>query len=146
MTDTPLSVLLVDDDRDACNVFQMIVEHYNLQLTIVEDAETAYRHLANHSPDVIVMDIFLPGIDGYQAYNYIRKHVLAPNSVVIATTAYYTSDTQREILSWGFSGYLPKPFDPATLVPYLEEVAGKRKKQQPPPGDDERTVTHGHGY
>ncbi len=144
MANTPLSILLVDDDQDACDVFRMIVEHYHLQLTVAEDAETAFHHLANHAPDVIVMDIFLPGIDGYQAYNHIRKQALAPKSAVIATTAYYTTDTQHEVLSWGFSGYLPKPFDPAMLVPYLEEVAGRKPKQQPPTGD--AAVPHGRDY
>jgi CheY-like chemotaxis protein len=129
MANMPLSILLVDDDQESCDVFRTIVEHYHLQLTAAEDAEAAFRHLADHAPDVIVMDIFLPGIDGYQAYNHIRKHALAPQSVVIATTAYYTTDTRCEVLSWGFSGYLPKPFDPATLVPYLEEVAGRKPKQ-----------------
>jgi CheY-like chemotaxis protein len=128
MAETPLSVLLVDDDEDARNVFKMIVEHHNLQLAIAEDAEAAFHHLADHTPDVIVMDIFLPGVDGYQAFNYIRKHALAPTCAVVATTAYYTTDTQREVASWGFNGYLPKPFDSATLVPYLEEVVSQNKK------------------
>ncbi len=123
MTNAPLSVLLIDDDRDARNVFQMIIEHYHLHIAVVENAEDAYKYLSNSTPDVIVIDIFLPGIDGYQALHYIRKHELAPASAVVATTAYYTSDTQREVLAWGFNGYLPKPFNPETLVSYLEQVA-----------------------
>ncbi len=122
MTSLPLSVLLVDDDRDARNVFQMIVEHYHLQITVVESAEDAYKYLTKSTPDVIVMDIFLPGIDGYQALHHIRKHGLAPSSAVVATTAYYTPDTAREVLAWGFNGYLQKPFDPDTLVSYLEQM------------------------
>ncbi len=123
MTNVPLSVLLVDDDRDARNVFQMIIEHHHLQITVVESAEDAYKYLTKSSPDVIVIDIFLPGIDGYQALHHIRKHGLAPTSAVVATTAYYTSDTSREVLAWGFNGYLAKPFNPETLVPYLEQMA-----------------------
>ncbi len=122
MTSEPLSILLIDDDQDARNVFQMIIEHHHLRITVVESAEDAYKYLTKSTPDVIVIDIFLPGIDGYQALHHIRKHSLAPTSAVVATTAYYTSDTQREVLAWGFNGYLAKPFNPDTLVAYLEQV------------------------
>jgi CheY-like chemotaxis protein len=123
MPSVPLSVLLIDDDRDARNVFQMIIEHYHLQFAVVENAEDAYQYLSKSTPDVIVIDIFLPGTDGYQTLHHIRKHGLAPASAVVATTAYYTSDTQREVLAWGFNGYLPKPFNAETLVPFLQQVA-----------------------
>ncbi len=130
MPSVPLSVLLIDDDRDARNVFQMITEHHHLHITLLENAEDAYKYLTKSTPDVIVIDIFLPGIDGYQALHYIRKHGLAPQSAVVATTAYYTSDTQREVLAWGFNGYLPKPFNPETLVPYLQRVASGGNPEQ----------------
>jgi CheY-like chemotaxis protein len=123
MTSIPLSVLFIDDDRDARNVFQMIIEHHHLQITVAENAEDAYKYLSKMTPDVIVIDIFLPGIDGYQALHHIRKQGLAPTSAVVATTAYYTPDTQREVLAWGFNGYLPKPFNLETLVPYLQQIA-----------------------
>jgi CheY-like chemotaxis protein len=45
---------------------------------------------------------------------------------VIATTAYHTSDTRDELLSRGFSGYLPKPLNTSTLVPYLTEMINRR--------------------
>ncbi len=130
MAIVPLSVLLIDDDRDARNVFQMIVEHHHLHIAMAENAEDAYKYLSKSTPDVIVIDIFLPGIDGYQALHHIRKHGLAPTSVVIATTAYYTSDTQREVLAGGFNGYLPKPFNPKTLVPYLVQIASGTDPEQ----------------
>jgi CheY-like chemotaxis protein len=122
MTNKPISVLLVDDDPDTRNVFQLVMDHYQLQLTVAEDAETALNYLRANTPDVIVMDIFLPGIDGYQALHQIRKHALVPDCRVVATTAYYTTDTQKDVLAWGFSGYLPKPLNPAQLVPYLQQI------------------------
>ena len=127
MTPESLSVLLVDDDQHTCNVFQMVMDHYKIPLTVAQDAETALTYLSQNTPDVIIMDIFLPGIDGYQALYQIRKHALAPTSTVIATTAYYTADTQKDVLAWGFSGYLPKPLNPMTLIPYLQEVLQRSK-------------------
>lgn len=130
MTDKPLSILLVDDDEDTRNVFQLVMDHYHYHLAIAEDAETALAYLRDHQPDVVVMDIFLPGIDGYQALHQIRKNVLAPKCSVIATTAFYTHDTPKEIQAWGFSGYLPKPLNAMELVPYLQQVVEADRNRQ----------------
>jgi CheY-like chemotaxis protein len=129
MTDKPISVLLVDDDPDTRNVFQLVMDHYQMQLTVAEDAETALNYLRANTPDVIVMDIFLPGIDGYQALHQIRKYALVPDCRVVATTAYYTADTQKDVLAWGFSGYLPKPLNPSNLVPYLQQIVNGNSQE-----------------
>jgi CheY-like chemotaxis protein len=118
----PMFVLLVDDDEDTRNVFQLVMSHFNHKVVVMEDAESALEYLRTNAPDVIVMDIFLPNLDGYQALQQIRKTALAPNTRVVATTAYYTSDTHKEVLAWGFAGYLPKPINPTKLVSYLEQI------------------------
>lgn len=125
MTDKPLSILLIDDDPHTRNMFEMVTSHHNVELATANDAETALTYLRDNKPDVIVLDIMLPGIDGYQALNQIRKQTLAPDVRVVATTAYYTADTQSEVFARGFSGYLPKPLNPSTLVEYLESVVAK---------------------
>jgi DNA-binding response OmpR family regulator len=121
-SDSLMSVLLVDDDPHACALVELVMRHHNVPLAIVSDAETALDYLRSHSADVIIMDLFLPGIDGYQALSQIRRSSLANNARVIASTAYYTNDTQQEVLRWGFDGYLPKPIEAGKLVPYLRSV------------------------
>jgi len=121
MNYSDITVLLVDDDPDAQQVFEIVMNHHNVPYTIVGDAESALDYLRSHSPDVVLMDIFLPGLDGYQALDRIRQASLAPTSRIIATTAYYTRDTQDEVLQRGFDGYLAKPFDEG-LISYLQKV------------------------
>ena len=116
------SVLLVDDDPHTCNIFQMVMEHFNLDFTIARDAESAFLALETCKPDVIVLDIFLPGTDGYQIFNRIRQQSLAPDAAIVATTAYYTPDTQNDVMARGFQGFLPKPLNSASLVPSLEQA------------------------
>lgn len=116
------SILLVDDDPDACAIFRLVMNHHQLPVTIVANAESAIDYLRSHQADIIVLDLFLPGLDGFQAMNQIRKAALAPDSRFIATTAYYTNDTQQEVMERGFDGYIPKPFDSSGLVAYLESV------------------------
>lgn len=117
----PLSVLLIDDDADIRNMFQMVMEHHQVDFTAVGSAETAFDYLSQHAPNVIILDIFLPGMDGYQALRQIRQQY-APEARIVATTAYYTSDTGRDLEDRGFNGYLLKPVNPTTLIPYLNEL------------------------
>ena len=121
MSERPITVLLVDDDFDAQSVFELVMQHYKVPFDIVGDAESALDFLKTHTPDVVLMDIFLPGMDGYQALDRIRRSATASGTRVIATTAYYTNDTQQEVIRRGFDGYLPKPFDDG-LVNYLQHI------------------------
>ena len=116
-----LSVLLVDDDPYSQEVFELVMTHHNLPYTVVDDAETALDYLQTNIPDVVVMDIFLPGLDGYQALDRIRRTAGISGCRVIATTAYYTRDTQQEVMNRGFDGYVAKPFD-KDLVNYLQTI------------------------
>lgn len=124
---TTMQVLLVDDDPHACNVFQLVMDHYNLPLTIVHDAETALDYLHEHTPDIAVFDLFLPGIDGFQALKQIRSKNLVPSCRIIATTAYHTHDTVQEIQARGFDGYIAKPVNAQELIAYLESVLKQDK-------------------
>jgi CheY-like chemotaxis protein len=116
------SVLLVDDDAHTCNIFRMVMDHFQIKLNIANNAEEAFHLLETFVPDVIVLDIFLPGTDGYQMFNRIRRNALAPNAAIVATTAYYTENTQSDVIARGFQGYLPKPLDSASLVPNLKNA------------------------
>lgn len=121
----PIKVMLVDDDPSACDVFRLVMKHYDYPILIAGDAETAMDYLQNYQPDVIVLDIFLPGLDGYQALKQIKREALAPTSRMVATTAYYTSDTEQEALRQGFDGYLAKPIDPNALINFLQDVVAR---------------------
>jgi CheY-like chemotaxis protein len=120
------SIILVDDDPHVCNIFELVMNHNQLSLMIFSEAEQAIQYLQENTSDVVVLDLFLPGLDGYQALDQIRKTALDPSCRVVATTAYYTNDTRQEIEARGFNGYLPKPFAAKNLVAYLQSVADKR--------------------
>jgi CheY-like chemotaxis protein len=120
-----MSILLVDDDPHACEVMQLVMRHHKLPLTILGDAESALDYLKSNTPDIVIMDIFLPGIDGYQALRRIRQTSLVPDCRFVATTAYYTNDTEQEITKRGFDGYIPKPFDSSQLITYLESIVDR---------------------
>jgi CheY-like chemotaxis protein len=125
MNPESFSVLLIDDDETTANLFKMILEHHQLPLMVVREAASALEYLKTNTPDVIVIDIFLPGMDGYQTLAAIRKNGLAQGINCIATTSYYTTDTKTEALNRGFDGYITKPLEMSKLVPYLKQVVQK---------------------
>lgn len=117
-----LSVLLLDDDPEMHNLFQIIMEHYHIQLATALDAQSGLAYLAQHSPDVIVVDLILPDSDGYRVLAAIRENATTRNSKVILTTTYYKSDAKPDILERGFDGFLAKPLSPTNLIPYIESI------------------------
>jgi len=118
-----LTMLLVDDDWHTQNIFALIAAFHGSKVTIVKDAESALNYLERHRPDLIVLDLYLDGVDGFQILRLIRNSPLDPCCPIVATTAYFTPMT----LSWsvlsGFDGYLEKPFKVESLWPFCEALA-----------------------
>lgn len=124
MTTKTLSVLLVDDDPYVCDLFEMILQHHDLPITTFNRAAKALEYLQTNAVDVVILDLFLPEMDGYRALDAIRRLPPGQGCKIIATTSYYTQDTEQEVFNRGFDGYLPKPFTLTTLVNYLYTIAG----------------------
>src|SRR5438552_530953 len=108
MAQHTFSVLLIDDDATTANLFDLVTTHHQVALTWVKDAQTAFDYLQQQTPDVIVIDIFMPELDGYRTLDAIRYGHLADNAVCVATTSYHNSDTPATLSQHGFDGYLPK--------------------------------------
>ncbi|HVO43462.1 MAG TPA: response regulator [Aggregatilineales bacterium] len=124
MSDKPL-ILLVDDDPSTHDIFQDILDHVGMELRVATDRASTLEVLAGCRPDAIVMDIFLPDTDGYKLLNDVRALPRLSDCPVIATTAYYTSDSIANLQAGGFDRYLFKPYDPDQVIKVLYEAVGK---------------------
>jgi len=114
-------VLIVEDNPDNLKTLRAVIEK---DYTIVEAADggQAIDQVRQYPPDLILMDIALPGMDGFAALSEIRKHV-APGSHVpiVAVTARAMKGDREEILARGFDGYLSKPVDAGLLQRTIED-------------------------
>ena len=112
-------VLLIDDDPVVQNVVEAILTHHHIRLMVAGNEQETAARLSEARPDIVILDIFLPGLDGYALLKIVKNYVNCP---VIATTTYYTSASRATMEAAGFDSFLPKPIVPERLVPLLEEI------------------------
>jgi CheY-like chemotaxis protein len=122
MSQTPFSVLLLDDDPHTRELFRLVFTHHDLELVTVATADAALECLRTYTPQVVVVDLVMPDIDGFEALDEIRKLPTSSQMRFVATTAYYSSDTTDMVYAHGFHGYLPKPLAVEELVSRLRSV------------------------
>jgi PAS domain S-box-containing protein len=118
-------VLVIDDSRDAADTLAMLVETAGGEGRVAYDGEDGLRQALEHRPDVILLDIGLPGIDGYETCRRIRR-ALGSAVVVIAVTGYGQERDKAQASSAGFDSHLTKPVDVATLEKRLASIKSLR--------------------
>jgi signal transduction histidine kinase/ActR/RegA family two-component response regulator len=120
-----IRVLAVDDDPDAVRLVAEVLGAAAAQVTTASSAEAALAALDSDVPDVIVTDLGMPRVDGFQLLERIRSHgePRVRRVPVAALTAYARSDDRVKALRAGFDIHLAKPIDPAELVAAVAALA-----------------------
>ncbi|RPI47288.1 MAG: response regulator [Betaproteobacteria bacterium] len=112
-----IRVLVVDDEPDARELIQRILQNHGATASCVASAEEALRFLAASPPDVLISDIGMPGMDGYQLMRKIRADEPRDRRLpAVALTAFARSEDRKRAILAGYQTHLAKPFDTAELV------------------------------
>jgi len=120
-------VLAVDDDADALTLVREILETAGAQVFTAASAPAALAVLEEQSPDVLISDLGMPGMDGFELIQRVRtltnekKHIPAA-----ALTAYARSEDRARALRTGFEMHLAKPIDPSELIAAVVSLARRR--------------------
>jgi PAS domain S-box-containing protein len=117
-------ILLVDDDAESLVPLQIFLEQESAHVFPAASAEEALRKLAEEEFHVLISDIGMPVMDGYEFISTVRRLPHVQNSVVpaIALTAYASADDKRRVLSSGFQQHFPKPLDFDELLEAVREL------------------------
>jgi len=118
MTDSkapPRRVLIVDDNEDAANSLALILELGGHKTASVYTAADALQRAAAFKPDVVLLDIGLPGMDGYEVAQKMRELPGLRNIRLVAVTGYGRSDDRLRARDAGFDDHLTKPVEFAVL-------------------------------
>jgi CheY-like chemotaxis protein len=114
-------VLVVEDNPDNMLTVKALLAD---DFVVIEatDGKVAVEQAKRHKPDLILMDIALPEMDGIQALKAIRNDARLQNIAVIALTASAMTSDREAILAYGFDGYIPKPIDHDEFMHTIQQV------------------------
>jgi DNA-binding response OmpR family regulator len=115
-------ILLVDDEPNLIVPIQFLMEQQGYKVTIAERGEDALDLLYQHKPDLVLLDIMLPGIDGYEVCEIIRLNPNYRNTKIIFLTAKGREVEIAKGLALGADAYITKPFSNAALVAKIKEL------------------------
>jgi CheY-like chemotaxis protein len=113
-------ILLVEDNEVNRRLAEFLLRSQGYTVREAGSAEEAFDILASERPDLIVMDIQLPGMDGLEATRRLKEDPLLRNIPVVAITTYAMTGDQQRAIAAGCIGYITKPIDKST---FIEEVA-----------------------
>lgn len=123
VTSKPLRVVVVDDDRDTADTLVWLLQMAGHDVVGCYAGEDAIEQACTSSPDVMLVDIAMPGVDGNQVARRVRE--LNKNTLLIAVTG-YADDGHRQLgMKAGFDHYLAKPVEFPALCGLLESRTSK---------------------
>lgn len=123
-------VLLVDDDTDILEFLTFALERDGFEVKSSTDGETAFNIAKQTIPDIIVLDMMMPGWDGLETCRHIRKEESLKNTMIVFLTARSEDYMQVEGLDTGADDYIPKPVKPKVLISRLHAIL-RRKTDVP---------------
>lgn len=119
------TVLLVEDNEDNLIVYRTILDHVGYRVIEARDGEEGVARALAEQPDLILMDVSLPKMDGWEATRRIKADPGTREIPIIAVTAHALDDDREKATQVGCDGYLAKPVAPRRVVEEVERFIGK---------------------
>jgi CheY-like chemotaxis protein len=115
-------ILVVDDNPVSCELIREVLERPDLQVLEADNGEEALEKIAREVPDLVLLDIQMPLLDGYEVVQRIRSDPRFSALPVIALTAYAMPYDREKALVLGFDAHITKPIDAASLRAKIENL------------------------
>jgi two-component system cell cycle response regulator DivK len=117
-------ILVVEDQEDNRQILRDLLGNAGYELTEAENGEEAITAVARRRPDLILMDIQLPIMDGYEATRRIRTNPDLKSVPIIAVTSYALAGDEDKAFAAGCNGYVSKPYSPRELLAKVRAYLG----------------------
>jgi len=123
--------VIVDDNQDAATSLKMVLEVVGYEVAVAHSGPAGLDLARQQRPDVVLLDIGLPGIDGYEVVRRLRREPELAQTVVVAVSGYGSEGDKQRAREAGFDRHLVKPVDPEELLALLIEVRSLRRAPRP---------------
>jgi CheY-like chemotaxis protein len=124
-----MSILVVDDRPTNLTLLEFLLRAHGHEVRTAVDAESVFAAIAAQKPQLILMDVQLPVIDGLELTRRIKANPATADITVIAVTAYAMSGDEQRALAAGCDGYVSKPIDTRALPQLVAKFLGKNDPQ-----------------
>jgi two-component system cell cycle response regulator DivK len=114
-------ILVVEDEEDNRRIVRDLLTSVGYEIIEAVTGEEGVTAATTHCPDLILMDIQLPGLDGYEATRQIRANPALRKVPIIAVTSYALSGDDVKAFAAGCDAYISKPFSPRVLLAKIRE-------------------------
>jgi two-component system, cell cycle response regulator DivK len=115
-------ILIVEDTEDNRQILRDLLSNSGYDIHEAHDGQAAISAAAEFRPDLILMDIQLPILDGYEAIRHIKADHILRLTPIIAVTSYALSGDEEKAWAAGCDGYIAKPFSPRQILAKVREL------------------------
>lgn len=115
-------ILVVDDSQDMRDLLQRLLERTGYQVVLAEDGQASLTQARLHHPDLVLMDLSLPDMDGWEAVQHLRKMPEFRTTPIIAVTAHVSPQEAERALAAGCTTHIGKPFDTKALLREIDRL------------------------
>lgn len=120
-----MKALIVEDDPDARKVLSLILKLDGFQIHTAPSGQDAITLLGTLVPDVILLDVMMPGMDGYQVCHWVRSNPPTANVPVVMLSGKADPESVAHGMEVGADEYLAKPITPSNLTAHLKSVLAR---------------------
>jgi CheY-like chemotaxis protein len=113
-------VLVVEDEADSRDLMTRLFKFHNIRVVAAATAEEALQQLTQFSPNLIIVDLALPGMDGWTLLKRLKTNPSLSHTPIVAITAFHTAELAQEAIHAGFNAYFAKPLNVLTIINELE--------------------------
>ncbi len=117
-------LLVIEDDPDGRELVGRMLGYYHIPFEVATNAEEAWDRLSADHYTAAIVDLALPGADGWTLLNAIRNNPTTADMPCVAITAFHSAEVAFKALEAGFQAYFPKPLETNSFVRNLEQILG----------------------
>jgi CheY-like chemotaxis protein len=125
------TILVVEDDPRSADLAELILNSKGYKTLIAEDGPQALEMVRENMPDLVILDLMLPGVDGFEVLEKIRSHPQTSDLPVVIVSARTQDNDKKNAAELGVDAYLTKPFRKAKLLKLVETLLHQGWEENP---------------